>query len=191
MITMTMMKIVILRRSNYYACAGSNKIHLSLMNHFTNLRVLSLKNYNILTNNNLYNLENLENLSLHNCKLTELSFMKYATNLRSLVLNRVYNKDPLEDGPSSELDFNPLQYLYNLETINITYTYDNIIPSLLMIPNLATLYIDGEKYTEDLIKKINPSMCLFELQEYLDKIKKQNHEQKIEKEAMYLQNLFE
>ena len=117
--------------------------------------------------------------------------MKYATNLRSLVLNRVYNKDPLEDGPSSELDFNPLQYLYNLETINITYPYDNIIPSLLMIPNLATLYIDGEKYTEDLIKKINTSMCLFELQEYLDKIKKQNHEQKIENEAMYLQNLFE
>ena len=161
------------------------------MNNFTNFRVLSIKNYNILTTNNLYNLENLEDLSLHNCKLTDISFIKHATNLKKLVLNRVYNKDPLEDWPSTELDFNPLQYLYNLETINLTQTYGNIIPSLLMIPNLATLYICGKKYTEDLIKKINPSMCFFELREYLDKIKKQNHDQKIENEAMYLQNLFE
>jgi len=169
-------------KSESYAINTQDKIEISLFNNFRNLRILSIINFRILIpDDRVFSIINgviltayeldilpaLEELSLTECKISNLSFMKKLINLKSLVLNLIFNKE-------DKLDLSPIQYLYNLETIKLRRISGDISTALCKLPKLKKLYIydafDFLEYSEEKIKKIKPNMSMDELQKYLDDV---------------------
>ena len=147
-----------------------DRIEISLLNHLPKLRILSFINMNILTTDELDNIPTLEELSINTCRLSNLLFMKKLINLKSLSLDTIFNRDLDPIDPEDELDINPIQYLYNLETIKLDCVFAYISTALCKLPKLKELYIPDTKYTEEQIAKIPPNMNTYKLQKHLDSL---------------------
>ncbi len=147
-----------------------DRIEISLLNHLPKLRVLSFINMNILTTDELDNIPTLEELSINTCRLSNLLFMKKLINLKSLSLDTIFNRDLDPIDPEDELDINPIQYLYNLESIKLECVFADISTALCKLPKLKELYIPDTKYTEEQIAKIPPNMNTYKLQRHLDSL---------------------
>ncbi len=156
-------------------CGYKDSIEISLLNNLPKLRVLSIINFNIRTTHELNDIYKLEELSLDTCRLDDLSFMKNLINLKSLQLTHIYNEDVYlinEVDPipwvGSELDFNSIQYLNNLEILKLYECSIYISTGIIKLSKLRELYINDTKYTEEKIKKIKPNMTSSNLRKYLD-----------------------